>query len=876
MTGASLSFARADVLWILIVIPIIGLLGYQLGKRRGVRRPVVWLRIAAVFLLIVTLSEPLISTAEFAHSTVFVIDRSSSIEESTGSTITSWVNDALQASGSSDRAALIAFGSSAHLTRPVVDGQALRLENDLSESILGDSTNIELALAMAGALPVTGERRIVLISDGAENDGTAMSQASQLAADGVSVDVLPVEGVGIDDFRIEGLIAPSSIWMGEPVSLVMSVISEVETPGAIEILVNGEPMEPQEATFAQGMSSHAFKVDDLEPGFHSLTVRAVPELGNDRFTSNNEQGLAIVVRDAPHLLLVSAERADSTFLRNALERGGALVTPTSPSGIPERLSDLSAFDVVLLNNVPASELTVGQAAALDTMTREFGRGLIVIGGSTSYGPGGYANTDLEEMLPVTVKVTEGKERQRVALMLIVDKSGSMAYDPLQSSSKIDMAKEAVRLASAALSDGDEVGILVFNDKQQWIVRLTVIGGPEDRERINVAIDSITADGGTEIYPALAVGFDEISKSNADVRHVVLLSDGKSSTGTRESYDKLIEEIRNSNTTLSTIAIGSDADTDLLQFLAERGNGNYHPTERAEDIPILTLAEAEGAGSQSVIRSTFTPLQVLASPIMASFPPESLPELSGYNFAEEKGNAQVVLTSSRGDPILAKWQLGLGRVVAWAADDGIDFAADWRNWNRYDEFWGSVVQWALPDPENGQITVSTQRDGSDTLVTISTKQVLGDYVDLSGATVAIWSPMGGVADEIEPYQSAPGEYQVRVTNGEPGGYQIDLSYGNENSPQSVTTGFSVPASPELKPSAGANELLMSIAERTGGRVLTLENPGAVFDAPSTSTSSVRQFTPIWWIPLLAALGLFLTEIAIRYQFFSQLRRLRSVA
>ncbi|CAN5573051.1 VWA domain-containing protein [soil metagenome] len=876
MTGISLSFARIDALWILISIPIICLLGYQLGRRHRVRRPVIWLRVAAIFLLVVTLAEPLISTADYAHSTIFVIDRSSSIEDATASSITSWVNDALATSGSSDRAAMVAFGSSPHLAQPFVDGRALQLENELSEPIVRDTTNIEAALAMARALPATGDRRIVLISDGAENDGTAMSQASQLAADGVSVDVLSVDGISLDDFRIEGLIAPSSIWMGEPVSLVMSIVSEVETPGAIEILVNGETIASQEATFARGMSSHAFTVEDLEPGFHALTARAVPELGNDRFTSNNEQGLAIVVRDAPHLLLVSAERADSAFLRNALERNGALVTSTSPSGIPERLSDLSAFDVVLLNNVPASELTVGQAAALDTMTREFGRGLIVIGGSTSYGPGGYANTDLEEMLPVSVKVTEGKERQRVALMLIVDKSGSMAYDPLQSSSKIDMAREAVRLASAALSDGDEVGILVFNDKQHWIVRLTVIGGPEDRERINAAIESITADGGTEIYPALSVGFDEISKSNADVRHVVLLSDGKSSTGTRESYDKLIEEIRDSNTTLSTIAIGSDADTDLLQFLAERGNGNYHPTERAEDIPILTLAEAEGAGSQSVIRNTFTPLQVLASPIMATFPPESLPDLNGYDFAEEKANAQVVLTSSRGDPILAKWQLGLGRVVAWTADDGIDFAADWRSWNRYDEFWGSVVQWTLPDPENGQITVSTQRDGSDTLVTISTKKVLGDYVDLSDASAMISSPSGGMTQGIKLYQSAPGEYQVRVTNGEPGGYQIDLSYGSEMAPQTVTTGFSVPASPELQPSAGAAELLTSIAKRTSGRVLSLDNPGAVLDAPSMSSSNVRQFTQIWWIPLLVALGLFLTEIAVRYQFSSQLRRLRTIA
>jgi Mg-chelatase subunit ChlD len=873
MFGSSLTFARPDALWLLLIVPVLIAIGFRYGQKRGVRRRYVWLRAVAVALLCLALAEPLIGASDDATATIFVVDRSSSIDDATTAEVTQWINDALAAGGSADRAAVVSFGASPELTSPAVgvdevDQAAL----DASE-VDRDATNLESALSMARSLPVSGARRIVLVSDGAENSGAAINQASQLAADEIPVDVLPVAGIGSDDFRIDGVASPDSIWIGETPSILLSVASSVETAGVVQIQVDGNDPVVHEVVFGEGLSSHAFTTPDLTSGFHSLLIRAIPTEGPDAFLENNQVERSIVVRAAPALLLVSAEQADSTFLRTALEAQGALVTSRAPSAIPERLSDLSAYDVVLLNNVPAAELTVGQVAALESLTREFGRGLIVVGGSASYGPGGYAATTLERLLPVSVKVTEGKERQRVALLLIVDKSGSMAFDPLQTSSKIDMAIEAVRLAAGALSDGDEIAILVFNDKQQWIVERTQINGPEDRDRIYAAIETITADGGTEIYPALEVGFDEIVQSDADVRHVVLLSDGKSSTGTRESYEKLIEEFGASNTTLSTIAIGDDADTDLLQFLAERGNGNYHPTERPEEIPLLTLAEAESAGSQSIINGTFRPLQVGASPIMSGFSPEGLPEIDRYDFSEAKPNAQVVLTSGREDPVLAKWQYGLGRVVAWTADDGIDFATSWRSWDRYGEFWMSVIRWSLPDPEHGPVTVDAQREGSDAVLTVRTQSLVGDYVDLSSALVTITSPTGAVTADLPLHQSAPGEYQLRIGDPEPGAYQLEVAYGNLQAGQTALAGFAIPASPELQPSSAASDLLGAIAGRTDGRTLSLDDPGAVFGAPALDGEGITQYTPVWSIPLALALALFLFELAMRYQFFSQLGRLR---
>ena len=864
-----IEFARPEALFLLIVVPAIVLIGIRFRRKNGIPRRATLLRAALMALLVLTIAEPLRTNEQSAGATVFVVDRSASLSDSTLTDVEAWVNSALTSAGSADRAAVISFADSPELTIPAGDAGAARFDLSAEPSADLTATNMESALAMAQALPVGGSRRIVLVSDGSQNEGEVLLQASQAASNGVPIDVLPLDGIGMNDFRIAGVAAPTSIWTGDEASISVSVASQQETSGMIEISVDGVTQQ-ETVTFAVGMSTHSVVLDDLEPGFHAIEVRTIPDAADDRFAENNSAPLSLMVRDSPALLLVSPAGTDSNFLASAIDQQGAQTTMIAPAEIPTRLSELSVYDAILLNNVPVSQLSVAQIAAITTVTQEYGRGLIVLGGTSAFGPGGYADTELERVLPVTVKVTEGKARQRVALMLIIDKSGSMGSDPLQNASKIDMAKEAARLATGALADGDEIGILVFNDSQQWVVRLTQINGSDDRDRIEAAISLVDSDGGTEIYPALDVGFDEISNSDADIRHVVLLSDGKSSTGSRESYQKLIEEIRDSNTTLSTIAIGEDADTELLQFLAEEGNGNYHPAQRPEDIPVLTLAEAQNAGAQSVIRGGFVPIQTSPSPMMTGFDPETLPQVNGYDYAEARPDAQVVLTSTRDDPLLAKWQYGLGRVVAWTADDGIDFAQAWRQWDDYGTFWSGIVRWALPDPESGVVSVTAARDGADAVVQVEASGDVGDYVDLSTATIAITSPADGTGASVPLYQIAPNVYEVRVAEPSAGAYRYQLSYSASGRTEVVDGGFTIPVSPELQPTGDGSAILETIATRTGGRILTMDNSDTVFDAPTGGSLGIRTFQPIWWLPLSLALLLLLLEIAIRTGFVDRTR------
>ena len=876
MFDLGLTFARPTAFWLLATVPIFAWLGLRFGvRRRAMPRLALWLRLAVVLLFILTLAEPLLTRGGGTTSTVFLVDRSQSLEPGMADSVNNWVNDALAAAGSSDRAAVVNFGASPELAASAAGADDLDPTwEDANLDAQGQAhTDIGAAMALGRALPLGGNRRLVLLSDGAENLGDSLDQAGQAAEDGIPIDVVPLVGVGDNDLRVQSATAPSSTWQGEPFDVLASVVAGSESEGTVELWIDGLQKEADPVTHTIGLKSYRFQVADLGPGFHAVEVRVTADLG-DAFPENNTQPLSVIVRDQPKVLLVISEGMDAGILRGALERRGAVVTVNEPTNIPYSISELGQYDAFILDNVAAAEMAYEQHVGLQEAVRSLGRGLIVIGGSQSYGPGQYAGTPLEETLPVTVKVTDGRQRAKVAVLFIMDKSGSMTYDPLNSTSKIEMAKEAVRIAARSLSDGDTVGILVFSDGQEWILELTVIDGEITREQIDAAVTTITAEGGTEIYPALSVGYNAILGIEADVRHIVLLTDGKSRTGTRDSYSRLIDSGRTDNVTLSTIAIGNDADIDLMQFLATEGGGRYHFTNRAEDIPKLTLEEAQSAGSQSVIRGDFLPVQTNPSPILLSITPQELPRLDGYDYAEAKPNAQVILTSDRDDPVLAKWQYGLGRVIAWTSDDGSDLASRWPDWGRFDEFWAGMLAWSLPDPERRPMQVGVEREGADVVLTVDAVGEGNDYVDLATTVATITSPSGVVETGRELHQTGPGRYEVRVSAPEAGAYKVELNQTKDGVTTTELAGFAVPPSPELQPDPGATALLSAIASRTGGRALTMDDPGAAFDGGGLSGEPLREYEPVWWLPLTLALLALLAEIAVRMGVFQALLRRRT--
>jgi len=856
MTIPELDFVRPWAWWLLLLVPLVLITGAVLAHGRREPGRAALLRAVTLALLVATLAGPLLVQGARETTTVFVVDRSASVQQGAAEAADEWVMNALAVADAGDSAAVVTFGAEPDLAAPAAAAGTLG-DDWLASQPAADTTDLASALTLAQALPVGDNRRIVVLSDGAENVGNALEAADAARRDDVQIDVVPLAGIEASDLRVEQVEGPAALWQGDDLPLLVSLGSGGGGEATVDLLVDGAVVSSEAVTLNPGQTVYSLTAPALAPGFHDVEVRVSATADIDRIPENNVGYLGVSVRERPSVLLVAPVGADPVRLQGALTGQGAEVTVTAPADVPVRLSDLGPYDAVVLDNVPAWELTNEQQRALIGHT-EAGNGFIVVGGSASYGPGSYAGTPLEDAMPVTVKVVDGQRRPSVAVLIVMDKSGSMSYDPRDGdTSKIDLAKAGVITAASALTEGDQLGVIAFNDEPIWALPMMPIGGSGDLGRVEDAMAALAADGGTELYPALQVGYDNLRNVDADVRHIILLSDGKSRGGTRETYARLVNDLGNDNITLSTVALGTDADLELLEFLSVEGGGRYHFANTPEEIPQITFQEAQNAGSQSVLRGAFAPVQQQPSPILNGIDTAAMPAIDGYNFAEGRADAQVDLVSDRGDPLLAKWQLGLGRVVAWTADDGSDYASAWASWDQYDQFWGQALRWSLPDPSNGAITSRIERSGSDLVITVDSQAADGGAIDLQGQSLDVTLPDGSV-QAVDLAMVSPGQYEARLASQMPGAYRLALP-GRD-----LGMAGAIQVSPEWLPVEDGVGTLQAIAERTGGVVRSLDQApdASLFDVTNPGSRAPGAVQAVWYVPLLLALALFVVEIALR--------------
>lgn len=855
MTLPDITFIRPGAWWLLLLLAVaIGI--FRLRRIHQRSRVQDALRTAVLALLIVTLTGPMLIAGARETTTIFVVDRSASVQTSSANAANDWISSALDGAGVDANAAIVTFGPEPSLSQPITPASNV---GDAWQDVttMGDATDLASALSLARSLPVGDNRRIVVLSDGEETTGAALDEATRAGDDGVPIDVVPLSGIDGTDMRIETVNGPASTWQGEDLSLVVQIGADGGGVATLDLFVDGVAAGSTQVTLQPGSTIVQLSVPAPSPGFHAVAVTVSGPSDIDRISENNAGYHGVIVRDKPEVLLVAPVGADPTRLQQALEAEGAVVTVMEPSAVPANTADLAAWDAVVLNNVPAWDLSNNQQVALVDHT-EAGNGLIVLGGSAAYGPGSYAGTPLEQAMPVSVKVVDGQRRPSVAVLIIMDKSGSMSYDPRAgSTSKIDLAKSGVVTAASALAPGDQLGVIAFNDEPIWALPMMTLTGSGDLGLVEDSLAALSADGGTELYPALQVGYDALRNVDADVRHIILLSDGKSRSGTRDTYQRLVTDLGNDNITLSTVALGTDADLDLLQFLSTEGGGRYHYANTPEEIPQITFEEAQNAGSQSVLRGAFGPVQQQPSPILNDIDVTTMPPIDGYNFAEGRAGAQVDLVSDRGDPLLAKWQLGLGRVVAWTADDGSDYASGWAMWDQYNDFWGETLRWTLPDPSNQAITSTIARDGSNATVTLDTQIADGDAIVLTEDAVNVTAPDGSTSS-VALRLVEPGRYEGTITDPSEGAYLMSLPV------QDAALANALPVSPEWLPSGGGPDLLAEIANRSGGELFSLDDApaGDLFQAPADGARAPGTVRAIWPYPLVLALVLFVLEIGLR--------------
>jgi uncharacterized membrane protein len=522
--------------------------------------------------------------------------------------------------------------------------------------------------------------------------------------------------------------------------------------------------------------------------------------------------------------------------------------------VPPRPEQLDRFDGIAMANVAATQLTLDQQKTIQRFVQDMGRGLFVAGGNTSFSLGGYQGSVLDDMLPVSPAPPPRRDDSTIALFIVLDRSASM--DLYRSdASKMAMARQAAIRSIEALRPSDTLGVLAFDNRFSWVVKPGKITSGNDITNAQLAISRIVADGGTNIYPALAEAYNAASASDAKMKHIILMTDGQAPNG---DYPGLIAKMQADQITLSTIAVGGDSDTKLLTELAQMGAGRYYFTERSQDVPRITTKETTIATRSTMVEGRVLPQVTAASPIMLGMTGSTLPTLAGYVTTAPRPRAVTALTSDRGDPLLAHWQQGLGRVVAWTSDTSGPWTQEWRNWKDGDRFWQQAVRWTFPEPTRATFPVQAEVIGDQVTLRAQSVRPDGRFGDLLDTRVTIVAPDGN-AREVQLPQTAPGTYALATTITAPGAYQARfVQFEQGKAAREETVGFTVRGGAEQR-SVGINTALLErLASRTGGKQIL--DPTQAFDRDARTQG--EKPTPIWWWFALAGLLLLPLDVAVR--------------
>jgi uncharacterized membrane protein len=586
------------------------------------------------------------------------------------------------------------------------------------------------------------------------------------------------------------------------------------------------------------------------------------------------------------VLVATDDPARASDLVASLGEGSLEVTVVSGTGVPSSLTALAGYDAVVLDNVDADALGADAMAALQVFVRDLGRGLVMLGGRDSYGAGGYLGTPLEETLPVYMSVRDRERSPEVAMVAVVDQSGSMADCHCTGDSrdnanpsgtrgfeKVDIAKEAILRAAEALAPSDQLGVVTFNENAHWAVRTA----PIDFGTLDDGL-GFRADGMTNIYAGLKAAYDDLIENPASLRHIILITDGWSTSG---AYDDLLEDLQEAGITLSTIGTGGGS-AGLLERLAEDAGGRYYDAADASTIPDIFLRETIRTAGEQVVEETFQPIPSASSEILDGLDAGRLPQLLGYNATTAKGSATVSLLTGREDPLLAQWQYGLGRAVAWTSDAREQWAAPWIGTPDFGTLTAQLVAWTLPpqDTEGIDVRFSPGERGDLNVEVTSLDEEAGPR-NFYRTVLRLVSP------ELEPTQAmleqvGPGRYAGTVRAEEPGAYLVRVAQTYEGADgtdaASRTLGIVSPAAEEFRRLGIDAESLSSFAAAGAGRELALDDEESPTAAWAHDIEASAFPTPIWPWLLLLAIALVPLDIGVRRVAISRgdLRRAREWA
>src|SRR5579864_633695 len=816
-----MSFDRAWVL-ILALVPVVWAVREW---RATIRRGALLLKAAAFVAIILALAQPRLTFFDTKVAVAILADTSRSVTEQDLQRASA-IASQIEHSRGRHWTKVIPFARSTRKPMPQERGKSWNLQYTAGDA--GHGTDLEAAIREAiGTLPARMVRRVVLISDGNENLGSAARATWQTQQLGIPIDTFALSGSPKPDLRIESVSLPSLVFSGERFPIDVTVSAPRRAQARVEVAAEGKTLGLSDVTLEPGVNHLRVRASVTTTGAVDLAGKiSGAGLGQARF---NE---AVTIRQ-PRALLISQDPPGSeAHLQKTLESSQFEVQIAAQ--IPDKLDD---YQLVIFNNWDMESVPPARKQALEKFVQEGGGLLWIAGEHNIYVENKRADDPLDRTLPA--RLAPPRTPEGTCVILIIDKSSSME------GKKMELARLAAIGVIENLRPIDQVGVLIFDNSFQWAVP---VRRAEDRSLIKRLIAGITPDGGTQIAPALTEAYRRILYQNAVYKHIVLLTDGISEEGDSLSLSR---EASNNRITISTVGLGQDVNRAYLEKIATFAKGKAYFLNEPSGLEQILLKDVmEHTGSTAVEK----PVQaVVAKPaeVLDGVGIDSAPPLRGYVRYIAKPTADTILNAADRDPLLVRWQYGLGRAAVFTSDAKSRWAANWLTWAGFDRLWANVARDLLPHAQSTE--AQAEYDSASDELVIDYR--LGRKVDEPAAIPDIYAfGPNEFRSPVKVGKIAAGTYRARIPMGRNQGlFRIRPLVESRAFPE---IGF-YREEDEMMDHSSNDLLLRQIAKSTGGRF----NPAAkaVFDANGRSVPSSMEL----WPGLLAlAVLLNLAELLLR--------------
>ncbi|HEY8744942.1 MAG TPA: VWA domain-containing protein [Chloroflexota bacterium] len=793
-------------------------------------------RLVLVLLVVLGLAGMSLQLPQSRQATVFVADLSAS-DFARQSEMQTAINAALQHRPAGYSAGVVSVGRQAVVEQPVAPLDSF---DGFQTTVDPNYTNLEGALELSGAILPDGYRhRVLVMSDGQQNVGDALSAARLLRSRGIRVDVMPVQTTSGPDVRVDRVDLPSQLRLRESFSLSVSIHASIATTTALDVFRDHTLVLSKEERLNLGENTFIFSQPPLTPGFHTYQVHITPAI--DSVPQNNTGSAFTSVQGPPRVLIIASDPSKAVDVLRSLHSTGMQASVQRPDTVVPTLGYLQHYAAVVIVDTAADVLGTDLIAQLVPYVRDLGHGLVVIGGEESYGMGGYGQTPLETALPVKMDLPKRKDLPSAAVSLVIES--------LESDTQVNISKQAGKGVVSLLTQGDQIAVNDTPDDGSagFAVPLQYA---RNKTVILHAMDAMQPGDPMTYTPYLQASFNALKRTTARVKHIILLGDGDAEDA---NYEKVVKRIRAGGVTVSTVATNGQgfADFQTMRNIARWGGGRYYQADNAASIPQIFLREARTVSRSGIITGKFFPQELSANPMLQDL--HGVPPLYGYVATTPKPTGELVLVSKKLDPVLAGWQFGLGRSVAWTSDASGLWTRDWLQAPGANRFWANLVSWTLPATQGGRLFITATGSQGQGQVSVDTSSALGAN---PAVTAHIVDPsLHTTSVTLQPY--APGKYRGQFPAKAQGSYFVTVEGKGAGHGAVGQAGLAVPYSAEYRTSGTNLPFLRTLAAAGGGSIVN--SPLAAWQNNLATVLDQSSLTALLW---LLALLLLPVDIGVR--------------